>query len=213
AEYAEVAHRVGGVDAAVLLARKRSGVQFDPALARLLCGHAEEILGRLDAARTWDAVIGAEPSLGLALDDDQLDAALVGVANFVDLKSPYMLGHAQAVAAYAGAAGAGLGLPAADVQALRRAGLVHGLGRLGVSNSIWDKQGPLGTGEWERVRMHPYYGERMLEQSAALSPLARIAVQHQERLDGSGYPRGLRGNVIPPDSRILAAADVYQAMR
>jgi HD-GYP domain-containing protein (c-di-GMP phosphodiesterase class II) len=213
AEYAEVAHRVGGVDAAVLLARKRSGVQFDPALARLLCGHAEEILGRLDAARTWDAVIGAEPSLGLALDDDQLDAALVGVANFVDLKSPYMLGHAQAVAAYAGAAGAGLGLPAADVQTLRRAGLVHGLGRLGVSNSIWDKQGPLGAGEWERVRMHPYLTERMLQQSSWLAPLGAIAVQLRERLDGSGYPRGLSAGTISQPALILGAADAYQSMR
>jgi HD-GYP domain-containing protein (c-di-GMP phosphodiesterase class II) len=213
AEYVEVAHRVGGVDAAVLLARKRSGTQFDPTLTQLLCRHAEEILGRLDAARTWDAVIGAEPSLGLALDDGQLDAALVGVANFVDLKSPYMLGHAQAVAGYASAAGAKLGLPATDVQTLRRAGLVHGLGRLGVSNSIWDKQGPLGAGEWERVRMHPYLTERMLQQSSWLAPLGRIAAQLRERLDGSGYPRGLSAGSISQPALILGAADAYQSMR
>jgi HD-GYP domain-containing protein (c-di-GMP phosphodiesterase class II) len=213
AEYVEVAHRVGGVDAAVQLARKRSGAQFDPALARLLCGQAEDLLGGLDAARTWDAVIGAEPSLGLALDDDQLDAALVGVANFVDLKSPYMLGHAQAVAGHASAAGARLGLPAADTATLRRAGLVHGLGRLGVSNSIWDKQGPLGAGEWERVRMHPYLTERMLQQSSWLAPLGAIAAQLRERLDGSGYPRGLSAGAISQPALILGAADAYQSMR
>jgi len=213
AEYAEVAHRVGGTQAAVLMARKRSGSQFDPALSQLFCAHAEEILGHLDAARTWDAVIGAEPSLGLALAADQLEAALVGVANFVDLKSPCMLGHAQAVAGYASAAGAKLGLPAAEVQTLRRAGLVHGLGRLGVSNSIWDKPGPLGAGEWERVRMHPYLTERMLQQSSWLAPLGRIAVQLRERLDGSGYPHGLSAGMISPPALILGAADAYQAMR
>ena len=92
-----------------------------------------------------------------------------------------------------------LGLCRRDGRTLRRAGLVHGFGRLGVSNSILDKPGPLGAGEWERVRMHPYFTERMLHQSAALAPLGAIAVQHRERLNGSGYPRGLsrRGDLTP----------------
>ena len=89
------------------------------------------------------------------------------------------------------------------MRTLRRAGLVHDFGRLGVSNSIWDKPGPLGAGEWERVRMHPYLTERMLHQSAALAPLGAIAVQHRERLDGSGYPRGLSGGAISRPARIL----------
>jgi HD-GYP domain-containing protein (c-di-GMP phosphodiesterase class II) len=90
---------------------------------------------------------------------------------------------------------------------------VHALGRLGVSNSIWDKPGPLGPGEWERVRLHPYFTERMLCHSAALAPLGAIAVQYRERLDGSGYPRGLSGTAISRPARVLAAADVYQSMR
>jgi DNA-binding CsgD family transcriptional regulator len=90
---------------------------------------------------------------------------------------------------------------------------VHGLGRLGVSNSIWDKRGPLGVGEWERVRIHPYLTERMLCQSQALAPLGAIAVQLREHLDGSGYPRGLAGAAISRPARILGAADAYQAMR
>jgi len=89
---------------------------------------------------------------------------------------------------------------------------VHGLGRLGVSNSIWDKPGPLGAGEWERVRMQPYLTERMLHQSTALTPLSVIAVQLRERLDGSGYPRRLSGGAISHPARILGAADVYQSM-
>jgi DNA-binding CsgD family transcriptional regulator len=96
---------------------------------------------------------------------------------------------------------------------LRRAALVHGFGRLGVSNAIWDKPGPLGPGEWERVRMQPYFTERMLHQSAALAPLGAIAVQHRERLDGSGYPRGIGGGALSLSARILGAADACQAMR
>jgi DNA-binding CsgD family transcriptional regulator len=90
---------------------------------------------------------------------------------------------------------------------------VHDLGRLGVSNSIWDKPGPLGAGEWERVRLHPHITERMLQQSEALAPLGKIAVQHRERLDGSGYPRGLAGAAISRAAMVLGAADAYQAMR
>jgi HD-GYP domain-containing protein (c-di-GMP phosphodiesterase class II) len=99
------------------------------------------------------------------------------------------------------------------VRTLRRAGLVHDLGRLGISNSIWDKRGPLGQGEWERVRIHPYLTDRMLAHSEALAPLGAIAVAHRERLDGSGYPRGLSGAAISRPARILGAAEAYQAMR
>jgi len=96
---------------------------------------------------------------------------------------------------------------------LRHAGLVHGFGRLGISNAILDKRGPLGIGERERVRLQPYLTERMLRQSAAFTPVARIVIQHRERIDGSGYPRGLTGAAISREARILAAADAYQAMR
>jgi HD-GYP domain-containing protein (c-di-GMP phosphodiesterase class II) len=138
---------------------------------------------------------------------------LLAIANFVDLKSPYSLGHSRAVADLAAAAGVQLGLAEAEQRTLRRAGLAHDFGRLGVSNAIWDKRGPLGLGEWERVRLHPYLTERMLQQSSVLSPLGAIAVQHRERLDGSGYPRGLVGVAISGPARILGAADADQAMR
>jgi HD-GYP domain-containing protein (c-di-GMP phosphodiesterase class II) len=213
AEYMEVAHRVGGEHAAVAMARKRSGTQFDPDLANLICTDTIGILGGLGTAQTWEEVIGAEPALSMTLSGEQLDAALLGVANFVDLKSPYMLGHASAVAKLASIAGATLGLDDSEVELLRRAALVSGLGRLGISNSIWDKPGPLGAGERERVRMQPYLTERMLQQSGWLAPLGSAAVQLRERLDGSGYPRGLAGNSISIAGRILGAADAYQAMR
>ena len=213
AEFVEVAHRVGGVPAARELARKRGGRQFDPVLADILCTDADAILDGLDSVRTWDAVIEAEPALAVVLSGERFDAALLAIATFVDLKSPYTLGHARAVADLAAQAGAEAGASESAVRTLRRAGLVQGLGRLGVSNSIWDKRGPLGAGEWERVRIHPYLTERMLCQSEALAPLGAIAVQQREHLDGSGYPRGLAGPAISRPARILGAADAYQAMR
>jgi HD-GYP domain-containing protein (c-di-GMP phosphodiesterase class II) len=213
AEFSEVAYRVDGVEGVKTLARKRGGKQFDPELAALMASHADTILSGLDSVSTWHAVINAEPSLAPVLSGERFDAALAAIANFVDLKSPYTLGHARAVADLAAAAGAELGLPESEVRTLRRAGLVHGLGRLGVSNSIWDKPGPLGTGEWERVRLHPYITERMLHQSEALAPLGAIALAHRERLDGSGYPRGLSGAAISRPARLVGAADAYQAMR
>ncbi|MDX6688767.1 MAG: hypothetical protein QOG15_224 [Solirubrobacteraceae bacterium] len=213
AEYVEVAHRMGGVPAAKQLARERRGGAFDPALADLVEAEADVILSGLDTLGVWDAVIDAEPALAIVLAGERLDAALLALANFVDLKSPYFLGHGRAVSELASEAGARLGLVEADVRLLRRAGLVHGFGRLGVSNAILDKRGPLGAGEWERVRLQPYLTDRMLRQSQALAPVARIAVQHRERLDGSGYPRGLPGAAISREARVLAAADAYQAMR
>jgi len=213
AEFIEVAHRLGGVEAAVELAERRAGQQFDPRLAAALCAHPEEILGGLDSAPTWCAVIDAEPALRVTVTGDSFDRALLAVADFVDLKSPYTLGHARAVSELAAATAEQLGLPEDEVRSLRRAGLVHDLGRLGVSNAIWDKPGPLGAGEWERVRLHPYLTERMLSQSAALAPLAEVAVQHRERLDGSGYPKGLSGAAISRPARILGAVDAYRSMR
>jgi HD-GYP domain-containing protein (c-di-GMP phosphodiesterase class II) len=213
AEFTEVAHRVGGVSAAQRLAGDRRGGEFDPALCDLIASDGELILSGLDAADSWAAVIDAEPALAVVLTGERFDAALAAIANFVDLKSPYFLAHCTSVADLAAEAARQQGLPAHEVRALRRAGLVHGFGRLGVSNGILDKRGGLGAGEGERVRLQPYLTERMLRQSKALAPLAAIAVQHRERLDGSGYPRGLPGAAISRAGRLLGAADAYQAMR
>jgi HD-GYP domain-containing protein (c-di-GMP phosphodiesterase class II) len=213
AEYVEVAHRVGGVDTALAMARERRGKQFDPELADLICRDPIAIFGGLDEVATWTAVVDSEPAVGGELSAAAFDAALLAIANFVDLKSPYFLGHAQAVAELCEAAGARMRLPADEVVVLRRAALVHGFGRLGISNAILDKPGPLGPGEWERVRLEPYLTERILQSSPALAPLGAIAVQHRERLDGSGYPRALSGSVISRAGRILAVAAAYQSMR
>jgi HD-GYP domain-containing protein (c-di-GMP phosphodiesterase class II) len=213
AEYVEVADGVGGHAGAMAIARKRSGKQFDPALASLLCAEVDPILEGLDDLGTWEAVIGAEPALAVTVSGARFDDALEAIANFVDLKSPYTLGHSRAVASLAAEAATRLGMSDEEVAVLRRAALVQDFGRLGVSNAIWDKRGPLGSGEWERVRTHPYLTERMLHASETLAPLGAIAGQHHERLDGSGYPRGLAGSAISSAARVLGAADTYQAMR
>jgi HD-GYP domain-containing protein (c-di-GMP phosphodiesterase class II) len=213
AEFVEVAHRTGGIEAACAVAERRSGKQFDPRLVAVLVADAEKVFQGIDELGSWDAVIDSEPALTVVLSPEECDAALEAIARFVDLKSPYRLGHSQAVAELAADAGRHLGVPGEEVRALHRAALVASFGNLGVSNAIWDKAGPLTASEWERVRLAPHLTERMLHQSGSLAALGRIAVQHRERLDGSGYPRGLTGSAITRTGRILAAADAYQSMR
>lgn len=207
----EVFHRLDGVDAAVAMAKERSGRSHDPRLVDLFCRNAGTICADLNVDSAWETVLGLEPGPRPHLDGERLDDAAFAVADFTDLKMPFTLGHSRGVAALAEAAGRRCRLPEADLAALRRAGLMHDLGRVGVSASIWCKPGPLTDGEWERVRLHPYYTERVLARSATLAPLGALAAQHHERLDGSGYHRGIAGGMLPAAARILAAADVYQA--
>jgi DNA-binding CsgD family transcriptional regulator len=104
-------------------------------------------------------------------------------------------------------------MPADAVRWLRRAALAHDLGRVGVSNAIWEKPAPLGFGEWERVRLHPHYTERAFAQSSALAAIGALAGAHHERLDGSGYYRGVGADQLGTEQQLLAAADAYAAMR
>lgn len=212
AEFMEVAHRTSGVEGAVSLARRCAGEQFDPNLVEILCADADKVFHDLDETESWDVVVGAEPALSPALSPAECDEALIAISRFVDLKSPYTLGHSAAVADLVAGAATALGAPTSEVSLVRRSALVSRYGCLGVSNAIWDKARPLSTSDWERIRLHPYLTERMLQRSPALTGFGAIAVQLRERLDGSGYPRGLTGASIPPPARLLAAADVYQAM-
>jgi HD-GYP domain-containing protein (c-di-GMP phosphodiesterase class II) len=213
ADFMEVAHRAGGVDAARAVAERRSGKQFDPRLVQVFVADAEKVFHGIDDLGSWDSVIDGEAALTVVLSPEECDAALEAIARFVDLKSPYRLGHSQGVADLAADAGRHLGMRPDELRALYRAALVTSFGNLGVSNAIWDKAGPLTAGEWERVRLAPHLTERMLCQSGSLAVLGRVASEHRERLDGSGYPRGLAGSAISRSGRVLAAADAYQAMR
>jgi HD-GYP domain-containing protein (c-di-GMP phosphodiesterase class II) len=211
ADVTEVYHRAAGTAAAVSVARERSGTQFDPSVVELFAAHAAPVLDGLDDGGTWQSVIDAEPGLAIRLDAAELDAALEAIADFTDVKSPYTIGHSRGVADLAGEAARVVGLEPEAGRLVRRAGLVHDLGRLGVPNTIWDKKGTLSHTEAERVRMHPYLTERTLAASPVLAPLAAVAVLHHERLDGSGYPRGMTGPALPAEGRLLAAADFYHA--
>ena len=213
----EVAHRIGGPPGSGGAGQgsATANSSISGAVLELVCACAAELFDGLDGLGAWDAVIEAEPALAVVLSDERFDSALRAIANFIDLKSPYTLGHSAAVAERAAEAGTVLGFPASDVQLLRRSGWVHNYGRLGVSNSIWDKRGPLGAGEWERVRMQPYFTERMLRQSPALAPLGAIAVQHRERPGWLGLSAraSSRQRDLARHGRVLAVADAYQALR
>jgi HD-GYP domain-containing protein (c-di-GMP phosphodiesterase class II) len=208
----EIFHRLHGVEAAVAMARQRSNGSHDPRLVEHFCRHAATICADLAVDSVWETVLTIEPGPRPTLAAEQLDDAALAIADFADLKLPFTLGHSRGVAALAEAAGRRCKLPDQDLAALRRAGLMHDLGRVGVTATIWCKPGPLTESDWERVRLHPYYTERVLARSKALAPLGLLASQHHERIDGSGYHRGLAGGMIPPTARLLAAADVYQAL-
>jgi HD-GYP domain-containing protein (c-di-GMP phosphodiesterase class II) len=208
----EVFSRRRGVQAARSVARRHRATMFDPQVADLFCDHAQKLLAGLDEAAGWDAVLAAEPSLSRRVEGAELDRVLAAMADLVDLKSPYLAGHSRGVANLADAAARLSGLPEGEVTATRRAALIHDLGRLGVSNAVWDKPGPLTGAEFERVRLHPYLTERMLARVPALARSREIAARHHERLDGSGYPHGLTAASLSPADRLLAAADVYHAL-
>lgn len=207
-------HRITGRSGVLAMVRERSGRGYDPSVVDALCAEPETCLGVLDAPSAWEAVLadGGEWDGGAVLRGSALDDALEVMADFADLKSRYSPGHSRAVARRAGRAAAALGLPAEDVVAVRRAGLVHDVGRAAVSVRVWDKPGPLTRDEQERARLHAYYTERVLARVAALGTITRLASLHHERLDGSGYHRGTTSTALPKAARVLAAADAYQAM-
>jgi len=208
----EVVARTRGPETAKRVARKYSGKLYDPTLVELWADHSDDILDGLDEAASWDAVIAAEPRLERRVSGAELDDVLEAMGDLVDLKSPFLAGHSRGVANLGAAAASISGLSDAECTTIRRAGYLHDLGRLGVSVSIWEKPGPLTDIERERAHLHPYLTDKMLMRIPALSASREIAARHHERLDGSGYPRGLSAASLTQSDRILAAADVYHAM-
>jgi HD-GYP domain-containing protein (c-di-GMP phosphodiesterase class II) len=192
---------------------RRTGAAYEPRLAELALRNFDELLADLDEARMWEQVLEIEPFPQVWMGDDRVDAGFIAIAALTGLKSPWLREHSTSVADLAEAAAWRLGLSAASVTLVRRAALAHDLGRVGVSNAIWEKPGLLGFGEWERVRLHPHYTERAFAQSRELAPIGVLAGSHHERLDGSGYHRGTRGAGLDQAACILAAADCYAAMR
>lgn len=211
ADVAEVHARRGGRDAAIETVRARSGTQFDPALVTAFVAEADRLLR--DDGDAWEQVLALAPASDRTLGDEEFDAVLAAMGDFVDLKSPWTVGHSRAVAALAGAAASALGLPPSEVRALTRAGHVLDLGRMGVPNRVWGKRSALSAAEQEHVRLHPYLSRRILTRVPALRGIARAAGSHHERLDGSGYPQGATATELGMPERILAAADEYRSLQ
>jgi HD-GYP domain-containing protein (c-di-GMP phosphodiesterase class II) len=203
----------GGTDEARAVVERRSGAAYDPRLADVALHNLDQLVAELDETRMWEQALEIEPFPKIWIAGERVDAAFRAIAALTGLKSPWLREHSTGVAELAEAAAWRQGLSADTVTFLRRAALAHDLGRIGVSNAIWEKPGPLGFGEWERVRLHPHFTERAFAQSSALAPIGMLAGAHHERLDGSGYHRGTRGSGLDQTARILAAADCYGAMR
>jgi HD-GYP domain-containing protein (c-di-GMP phosphodiesterase class II) len=218
ARLAEVGHqavifdRLGGPESAVEVIRRRAGGWFDPGAAETFARFGWDILEEIESRDVWEAVLEAEPEPRRTIGPEGLDGLARAFADMVDLKSPFMLAHSSEVADLSERAAGVLGVEPESVTDLRRAALLHDLGRLAVSNGIWEKRAALSTTEWERVRLHPYQTERILARSRILEQLARTAGMHHERQDGSGYHRGASGGELPATARVLAAADTFQAM-
>jgi HD-GYP domain-containing protein (c-di-GMP phosphodiesterase class II) len=205
-------HRLGGVDAALNVARERRSRAYAPFLVEVFCAHVEELCIDLDQEPSWSSVLELEPGPKDGLTEEQLDNACRAFADFVDIKSAYTLTHSSGVADLAAEAARLGGLPASDVTMIWRAALVKEIGRTGISSSIWEKTAALTEREWERVRLHTYYAERIFAGTPALAKLGGLASLHHERLDGSGYHRGLPTASLSLAARILAAADVYHSL-
>ena len=189
--------------------RSRRGHAYDPDVVDTCLAAGPGVLEALDRDDPWQAMLDADPRPE-RIGGGRLDTALGAVAAFTDLKSPWTRGHSTRVADLAAGAAAGAAMSEDEAARLRRAGLVHDLGRVGVPAELWDRPGPLGVADRERVRMHSYLTERTLACCPALAGLGRLAGSHHERLDGSGYHRGARD--LDLSERILAAADVVAAL-
>jgi len=208
----EIHHRLYGLDAARAVVQERSGGQLDPEMAECFEKSHTEIVKAVETPSIWSAMLEAEPAPPLCVEEARIEEALRAMAEYGDLRSHFRRGHSAAVAYLAETAAASLGVSRTDRLALRNAALLHDLGLCGVPSGIIDKPGPLSEAEWERMRLHAYYTERILERCAALADAREIASMAHERLDASGYHRRLSRAAISVLGRILAAADAYRSM-
>jgi HD-GYP domain-containing protein (c-di-GMP phosphodiesterase class II) len=195
---------------AVDAARDRRDRTYDPALADLFVEHGGEWFDRLRTIEPWDAVLALEPEPRRLLDDEAIDDALAVAADFIDLKSPYMVGHSRRCAGLAADAARVLGLADDAVETLGRAALIHDFGTTAVPNSIWDKPGALTRTEFDRVELHPMVTEQMLRRSPALAALNPVASAHHEKCDGSGYHKRMRAGDV--GACLLTATEIYVGM-
>jgi HD-GYP domain-containing protein (c-di-GMP phosphodiesterase class II) len=202
----------GGEALAGRILWERAGGELDPAVVERYLDGTDAIVAPARADSLLGAVLDAEPRPMRTVPADHLREVALVLADFVDLKSTFTLGHSRRVAELARQAAAMLKLPSSDLDVIELAGLLHDLGRVSVSNAIWDKPGPLDVGERDNVQAHAQVTERVLSVAEPWRALARLAASDHERLDGSGYPRGAVPANAGVAARILAASDMYQAL-
>lgn len=205
----EVFNRIGGIEAAISVVRERAGRNYDPRLAAHFVEVGRGLINRLQLEPAWETILVVEPEPKRFLSSVEFDDVACKVANFIDMRSAYTVGHSPGVAALAEGAARKLRLSLSESTSLRHAGLLHDLGRAGVPVSAWNQATPLDDRDWERMRRHPSLTELVLARSSALGHLGTLAGLHHERLDGSGY-RGIASASLPVTARILAVADCYQ---
>jgi HD-GYP domain-containing protein (c-di-GMP phosphodiesterase class II) len=210
-DFVAVAHGRDLEGALETLSRRR-GRGYDPQVVDAALAEPAALLRAADVPDAFGRVLDAEPQPVATISRAGAEVVARAFGEFVDLKLGFLTGHSSRVAGLAASAAEALGCSRVDVSAVRAAGCFHDLGRVAVPNGVWDKPGALSGGEWERVRLHPYYTERVLERSPALAPLALLAGSHHERLDGSGYHRGATASQLSVGARVLATADAYDAM-
>jgi HD-GYP domain-containing protein (c-di-GMP phosphodiesterase class II) len=215
AQVIDVFHTADGRAAAMQEVRQRAGHWFDPDLVQAFESVAtQDAFWEVLASPTLDLSVQAlePPHDEVVLDDDYLDDIATAFGQVVDSKSPYTSGHSARVALYTDLIAESLGLSPERRRWLKRGALLHDVGKLGVSNSILDKAGKLDEAEWACVRQHAIYTENILGRIGAFAELARISGAHHERLDGGGYPRGLKGDEICLETRIITTADIFDAI-
>jgi DNA-binding CsgD family transcriptional regulator len=210
---AQTYHQFGGIEAADAMVRDRSGGEFDPEFARLWLQNSHQLLDGLGRESVWEVALAAEPEPHRHVSPAHMDEVSRALADFVDLKSPYTRGHSPELARLVEGAASELGLAPAEITTLRRAAQVHDLGNVSIPDLVWAKRGPLNPSERARVELHAYHSQRILTVSPALRACGEVAGLHHERIDGSGYHRGLPAAALPLGARLLIAAEVYQSMR
>jgi HD-GYP domain-containing protein (c-di-GMP phosphodiesterase class II) len=215
AQVVDVFQTAKGAGAAMREVESRAGGWLDPTLcaAFVRVASREEFWATLRSDDLQQAIFALEPAQRSTLvDEDYLDDIAAAFAQVIDSKSPYTSGHSERVTLFADLIAEQMGLAAARRRWLKRAALLHDIGKLGVSNSILDKPGKLDEAEWEAMKQHAAHSETILARIAAFGDLAGVAGAHHERLDGKGYPRGLTGDQIVLETRIITTADIFDAL-
>ena len=211
----EVFSRARDVTTAFCVIRNRSGQWFDPNLVRAaaeLENDAQLWHDLADNERARELVLRLEPGEDILADDERLTKVCEGFSRIIDAKSPWTHFHSQGVTKAAVGMARVLGLAKNEIVLIQRAALLHDIGKLGVSNAILDKPDKLTEEEFAIVKRHPFYTQRILEQIPSFQEVAQIAGAHHERLDGNGYHQGTRGENLSVAQRLLAVADVYDAL-